>query len=102
MAVPGHVTRHMWVLSDGLSPKVHSWPDLQGVLAAEYIAKVIEVSVYSKVLLLSQQHKRTGTNQSCLVIMQAKQTHNKEQRPQALGTEVSTVRKVGNLTAMYC
>ena len=37
---PGNVTRHMWVLSEQRSSKVHSWPDLQRVIAAEYTAKV--------------------------------------------------------------
>ena len=65
---PGNIRRHMWVLSGGMPPKVHCWPKLQHVLAAQYAATATEVSCYSNVVLPSKKHRGIGTRQNILVL----------------------------------
>lgn len=93
---PGNVTRHMWVLSDGMSSKVHCWPKLQNVVAAEYAAKVIEVNEHSNVVLPSQKHQGKETQQNILFMTQAMQTSGKALHMQE--TASSTVSQVGTFT----
>ena len=90
---PGSVTRHMWVLSDSMSSKVHCWPKLQDVVAAEYAAKVTEVNDHSNIVLPSQKHHGNGTQHNISVMTQAMQTSGKALHMQE--TASSTVSQVG-------
>ena len=89
----GNVTRHMWVLSEQRSSKVHSWPDLQSVIAAEHTAKVnCQIMV-----VFGPVHI---TNLSYLLIMQAGPGQRRHAGQMTWDANLSASMEVSNLSGL--